>query len=104
MPGARVVKAFNTLYSVTLADRAGRSAVDGGPLTMPISRDDPAAAALVADLVQDAGYEPVNIGSLAGASRQEPGCPVYGEELTAAQVRDRLRELETTNLALGRRS
>lgn len=96
-PGARVVKAFNTLYSVTLAERAG------GGLALPLSGDDPAGKALVAGLVADAGHVPVDIGSLAGSARQEPGGPVYGDELTAGQVRDRLRELEAGNLALARR-
>ena len=104
-PGARAVKAFNTLYFVTLGERAGAgaSATDGDPLAMPMSGDDRGAKELVAGLVRDAGYEPVDIGSLGGATRQEPGGPVYGEELTATQARDRLRELEATNLALGRR-
>ena len=102
-PGARVVKAFNTLYFVTLGERGGAGATDGDRLAMPVSGDDPDAKELVSGLVRDAGYEPVDIGSLGGAARQEPGGPVYGEELTATQVRDRLRELEATNLALGRR-
>ncbi len=99
-PGARVVKAFNTLYSVTLAERAGRA---GGRLALPLSGDDPEAKDVVAGLVADAGYDPVDIGSLGGAGRQEPGGPVYGDELTAPEVRERLRALETANLVRARR-
>lgn len=95
--GARLVKAFNTLYYVTLAEKGGSQ------LALPVSGDDPQAKVLVAELVRDAGYEPVDIGSLGGAARQEPGGLVYGEELIADQVRSRLRELEAANLALGRR-
>ncbi len=95
--GARVVKAFNTLYWVTLAERAGTG------LAVPVSGDDPAGKALVAELVRDAGYHPADVGSLGGAARQEPGGPVYGDELTAADVRDRLRALEEANLGLARR-
>lgn len=99
-PGARVVKAFNTLYYVTLGDQAGRP---GERLAMPVSGDDPDGKAVVAGLTADAGYEPVDIGSLGGAPRQEPGGPLYGEELTAVQVRDRLATLERDNLAVARR-
>ncbi len=102
-PTAQVVKAFNTLYFVTLGERAGLRAAGGVPLAMPVSGDDSDAKELVSTLVRDAGYEPVDIGGLGGAARQEPGGPVYGDELTAAEVRDRLRDLEAANLALGRR-
>lgn len=43
------------------------------------------------------------VGRLGGAARQEPGGPVYGDELTAGQIRARLRALEESNLALARR-
>jgi len=99
LPGTRLVKAFNTLYYVTLAEAAGRPV----RLALPMSGDDPDAKELVAGLVQDAGYEPVDIGSLGGAARQEPGGAVYGEEVTAGEVGDRLAALAATNLALGRR-
>ncbi len=98
--GARVVKAFNTLYSVTLFERAGRS---NERLALPLSGDDTAAKAVVATLISDAGYDAVDIGSLSGAGRQEPGGPVYGDELTAGQIRERLHDLERANLAAARR-
>jgi hypothetical protein len=96
-PGARVVKAFNTLYWETLGGRAGSG------LALPVSGDDPADKAVVAGLARDVGFDPVDIGSLGGAARQEPGGPVYGDELAAADVRERLRALEETNLGLARR-
>ncbi len=100
VPGARLVKAFNTLYYETLAKRSGR---DGGRLAVPLSGDLPQDVDVVAGLVRDAGYEPVVIGGLGGAARQEPGGPLYDAELTVDQVRDRLRALEQENLALARR-
>ena len=98
--GARVVKAFNTLYSVTLAEQAARP---GERLALPMSGNDPDGKAVVAGLINDAGYDPVDIGSLAGAGRQEPGGPVYGDELNVAQIRGRLAALEQNNLAAARR-
>ena len=103
VPGARIVKAFNTLYYVTLAQRAGRSSAEGGRVASPVSGDDAEAVALVCGLVADAGYEPVVIGSLGGAARQEPGGPLYNQELSPTELAQRLRSLEATNLALGRR-
>jgi hypothetical protein len=98
--GARVVKAFNTLYYRTLAEQGNRPQ---DRLAMPLSGDTPADLDLVSSLVRDAGFDPVPIGSLNGAARQEPGSPLYNEELTATNISDRLRMLEHHNLGLARR-
>ena len=59
-PGARVVKAFNTLNYMTMADPASA----GGPVTIPICGDDAPAKARVAELVSGIGFEPVDVGPL----------------------------------------
>lgn len=77
-PGSRVVKAFNTLYYVTLAEQSRR---DGERLALPVSGDDESARTVVAGLVRDAGYDPVELGGLGEAWRQEPEGPLYSQEL-----------------------
>lgn len=57
-PGARVVKAFNTLSWQTMADPA----IAGGPVTIPLAGDDAAAKARVAELVRELGLEPLDVG------------------------------------------
>lgn len=59
-PGARVVKAFNTLNFMTMIDPASA----GGPVTIPICGDDPEAKAVVAGLVEAIGFEAVDVGPL----------------------------------------
>lgn len=59
-PGAHVVKAFNDLSYMTMADPASA----GGPVTIPICGDDAAAKAKVATLVAGIGFEPVDVGPL----------------------------------------
>ncbi len=59
-PGARVVKAFSSLGSATMLDPASA----GGPVSIPIAGDDAAAKRLVAQLVVDVGFEPVDVGPL----------------------------------------
>ena len=95
VPGARaVVKAFNTIWSEHLL-HTGRP--DGTPVrAIPIAGDDPAANELVAGLVRDLGFEPVDAGPLAESTAQEPGTPVYNRELDADGVRAALDEARTS--------
>ncbi len=63
MPGAKVVKAFNTLGSEIMVDPK----LAGGPVTIPLAGDDREAKARVENLVRDAGFEPMDMGPLSVA-------------------------------------
>lgn len=67
LPGAHVVKAFNTLFASVQADptAAGRT-VDGF-----FAGDDAAAKATVAELTRSIGLRPIDAGSLQGARQLE---------------------------------
>ncbi len=66
---ARVVKAWNTIYSALV-----RQSADFGGVapTIFVAGDDSAAKALVSTLVADIGYEPVDAGPLRSARYLEP--------------------------------
>ena len=66
--GARVVKAFNTVFAGTLL--AG--AVDGRPLDVFLARDDEAAKATVAALAREAGLRPDRRGAVRPRPRARP--------------------------------
>ena len=60
-------------------------------LVLLVAGDDHDAKRHVADLIDEVGFEPVDTGDLAeGGRRQQPGTPLYGAELTPAEVRDAL--------------
>jgi 8-hydroxy-5-deazaflavin:NADPH oxidoreductase len=59
-PNARVVKAFNTLNWHQMVDPES----SGGPITIAIAGDDPAAKATVAELITGMGLEPMDFGPL----------------------------------------
>ena len=65
--GTAVVKAFNTTFAPTLEN----GTVDGQPLDVLIAGDDPEAKTKVANLVQDGGMRPVNVGPLRRARQLE---------------------------------
>lgn len=88
LPGAKVVKAFNTLTAGFQVAAAGRDGADRVVLFM--AGDDPDAKATVATLIRDAGFAPADLGSAADSTAMEaprrPGA-VYGEEYRLADAR-----------------
>ncbi|MBY8881076.1 NADPH-dependent F420 reductase [Actinacidiphila acidipaludis] len=84
--GADVVKAFNAIYWEYLRDR-GRPRGDPGRLAIPVSGADEEAKAVVAGLIRDIGFDPVDAGRLGeGGRKHQPGTTVYGAELSAAET------------------
>ena len=88
LPGTRPVRAFNALSFVQVEREAHRA---GEKLAIPIAGDDKAAVDTVAQLVRDAGFDPVIVGGLARAREFDAGTPVYVKGLTARQFREALK-------------
>jgi predicted dinucleotide-binding enzyme len=85
-PDATVVKAFNTInWRKLLAD--GRPHGDPDRIALPVAADDEDAKATVSELVDALGFDPVDSGNLDDSRHQEPGTPVYGADLGAAETR-----------------
>jgi 8-hydroxy-5-deazaflavin:NADPH oxidoreductase len=87
MPGARYTKSFNTLTSGFQAEVADRTGDDRA--VQWICGDDAEAKEVVAGLITDAGYVPVDLGGIADCAVMEaprrPGA-VYGEEYRLADA------------------
>jgi len=73
-PNARVVKAFNTLSSETMADPSSA----GGTVTIPIVGNDPEAKAVVSGLVTGIGFDVVDMGTIESAHALEQMLIVRG--------------------------
>ena len=83
----RLVKAFNTMAAGNLAD-GGRSDLPvEDRLAIPIAGDDESAKATVAGLVEEIGFGPLDAGSLAASTGQEPDPPIYGNAVTLREAR-----------------
>jgi predicted dinucleotide-binding enzyme len=89
--GVSVVKAFNTMPALHLVELA-RAQGASGRVALPVAGDDTQAKAIVMDLVNALGFDPVDGGGLDDSWRQQPGSPVYGGELDAAGIRHALAE------------
>jgi 8-hydroxy-5-deazaflavin:NADPH oxidoreductase len=89
MPGAKLVKAFNTLTAGFQALEAGREPPEER-VVLFLCGDDATAKATVSELILEAGFAPIDLGALADASPMEPPRrpgAVYGEEFRPAEAR-----------------
>jgi predicted dinucleotide-binding enzyme len=87
LPGSRVVKAFNHMGYRDLEDEArppgaaGRKAIG----TAGDSGDD---LDMVAGVVDDFGFDPVVVGTLADGVKLEPGTEPFGADVDAEELRE----------------
>jgi|SRR5690242_5714555 len=86
-PGVQIVRAFNTMSYMIFAREANRA---DPKLAIPIAGDDPQAVQVAANLVRDAGFDPVVVGKLADARRFQRGQPGYGQQVSAAELKQKL--------------
>jgi predicted dinucleotide-binding enzyme len=84
-PGARWVKAFNTVYFKALESEAHR---EGDRVGIPLAGDDREALETAAGLVRDAGFEPVIVGALERGKDFEPGTQPFNTGMSGRELRE----------------
>jgi hypothetical protein len=85
LTGARLVKAFNTIWFEHLRRQGRRDVPVEQRRAIFISGDDDEAKAIVGKLIEDIGFGAVDLGSLRNSRRQQPGAPVYNRDVTVEQ-------------------
>jgi predicted dinucleotide-binding enzyme len=96
MLGSRLVKAYNTLTSGYQAEVAGRTGPDR--IAMFYAGENDEAKRIVAGLIFDSGFEPVDLGGWTEVSLMEPphrAGAVYGEAYHPDQAREIARAAPT---------
>jgi predicted dinucleotide-binding enzyme len=96
--GRPVVKAFNNIYAQHLLE-LGKPKGSPGRIALPVAGNDPKAKAVVMQLVEEIGFDPVDAGPLAESWRQQPGTPVYATDHDADGVRRALSEASSKRSA-----
>ena len=91
LPGARVVRAFNTLGVSRLRNDANRAE---GRIAIPMAGDDPEALKVASQLVRDAGFDPAVLGGLDRSRIFEQGNPLYGQEISAKEMIERAKAIK----------
>lgn len=87
IPGARLVKGFNTIWFEHLQSQGNTDLPLEDRRAIFIAGDDSDAKAIVAKLIEDIGFAAVDTGFLReGGRSQQPGTAIYNKELTAAEA------------------
>jgi predicted dinucleotide-binding enzyme len=82
LQGARVVKAFNTIYYVHLAEQGDPNLPLEERRAIFVAGDDAEAKKTVSALIEEIGFTPFDTGNLRdGGLTQEPGTALYNREL-----------------------
>ncbi|HEU5160776.1 MAG TPA: NAD(P)-binding domain-containing protein [Streptosporangiaceae bacterium] len=84
LPDSTVIRAFTHVMDELLCSRGTRQPHFWG---MALAGDDPDAKAVVAGLIHDAGFTPVDLGGLDDSSALDPGGPIFPHLFTPADLR-----------------
>jgi 8-hydroxy-5-deazaflavin:NADPH oxidoreductase len=94
LPGATIVKAFNTLYFETLATEARPEAPREQRLAIVAAGDEDDAKQRVGELIEQLGFAALDTGSLADGGRlQQPGAPFFNRPLHLPEAEQELAAL-----------
>ena len=91
--GHPVVKVFNNIVAQQLLDRPQPPGTEGRR-ALPVTGDDEAIKAVVLSLVDEIGFDALDIGTLAESWRYQPGTPAYGPDVDAATLIELLNQAE----------
>lgn len=87
LPGARIVRAFNTVYYVDLKNTVNKN---GEKIGVPIAGDDEEGLKAAVEIVERAGLDPVVVGSLKTSKSFDVGTAVYATSASAKEIREKL--------------
>ncbi|MEB2026940.1 NADPH-dependent F420 reductase [Xanthomonas campestris pv. campestris] len=87
--GRPIIKAFNAIIAKTLAD-GGKPAGTDNRIAIPVAGDSLAGKAIAQQLLDDAGFDALDAGTIADSWRQQPGMPAYCTELPLAALHSAL--------------
>jgi 8-hydroxy-5-deazaflavin:NADPH oxidoreductase len=92
LEGARIVKAFNTIWFEHLKRQGDRNAPIENRRAIFVAGDDADAKRTVSQLIADIGFGAVDTGSLSNSGVQQPGSPIYNKDITVAAAREELAD------------
>jgi predicted dinucleotide-binding enzyme len=87
LPGARIVRAFNSVYFEDLKRTVNKK---GEKIGIPIASDDEEGLKAAVELVERAGLDPVVVGGLSTSKLFDVGTAVYATSVSARVIREKL--------------
>jgi len=93
-PGIPVVKVFNSILATSLKDR-GRPKGEEDRIAIAVSGDVSNAKEIVFTLVDELGFDPFDVGTIAQSWKQQPGSPVYCRDMNLSVLKKRISAMGT---------
>lgn len=94
LSGARIVKAFNTLYYQHLKTKGNTKLSKEDRSVIFVAGDDAQAKSVVSKLIDEIGFTPIDTGSLSeGGRKQQPGSEIYNNPMTLQVAQKKLSEI-----------
>jgi len=92
--GISVVKVFNSIFATSLND-LGRPNGDSNRIALAVSGDDAEAKEIVFQLVDELGFDPFDMGTIAQSWRQQPGSTIYCKDINLDELKKRVAVMGT---------
>jgi 8-hydroxy-5-deazaflavin:NADPH oxidoreductase len=92
--GARIVKAFNTMYFQHLKTKGNTNVPKEDRIVLFVAGDDAQAKSTVSKLIYEIGFASADSGSLReGGRKQQPGSAIYNNPMTSQVAQKKLSEI-----------
>ena len=91
-PGAKTVKAFNSVRDTVFAEQAFKQGDER--IAVQICSDDKQAKETVKQLIEDIGFAPQDLGDLSQGILFEPNAPLYDQNLKIREAQTLLSQIE----------
>ena len=92
--GIPVVKVFNSILAESLRDMS-KPKGEKNRIALAISGDDAKAKEVVFQLVEELGFDPFDVGTIAQSWKQQPGSPIYCRDIDLEELKKRLDAMGT---------
>jgi 8-hydroxy-5-deazaflavin:NADPH oxidoreductase len=86
LKGAKIVKAFNTIWSEHLRTQGNNDLPIEERRAIFIAGDDADAKQMVTKLIEEIGFAAIDTGELRDSATQQPGSAIYNRNLTASEA------------------
>ncbi|SIN64203.1 NADPH-dependent F420 reductase [Chitinophaga niabensis] len=87
--GIPVVKVFNSILATSLKDKS-KPKGEKDRIALAVSGDDAKAKEIVFKLVDDLGFDPFDLGTIAQSWKQQPGAVIYCRDLNLEELKRRV--------------
>ena len=90
-----VVKVFNSILATSIND-LGRPKGNKKRIALAVSGDDTKAKEVVFKLIDELGFDPFDVGTIAQSWRQQPGSSIYCRDINLEELKKRIETMGTT--------